>query len=130
MRKQVRGFLGVILAGRDRKMERSRFFMGVDDEGSEVWRKAEKGFMADAWPEAECPFCRCRHVGGIRCFLTQEEDRSFLTASVRPYSRALSLAREEEERALAASVLGEHEMGERDLDPSSFEGESLNGVFE
>ena len=47
------------------------------------------------------------HAGGIRCFLTDEDDDNYIRTFVRPYSKTLSQIRQKELTAVAEEVLGE-----------------------
>ena len=80
------------------------------------------------FPKKECPFCKCRHAGGIRCYLQSDEDSAFLTAFVRPFGKTLKEILKKKMLAKQGLALGAQGLG-LDFDPQRDE-EDLGGEFE
>mmetsp|Transcript_3505 Transcript_3505/g.7469 ORF Transcript_3505/g.7469 Transcript_3505/m.7469 type:complete len:589 (+) Transcript_3505:432-2198(+) len=102
IKKQIKGYVDLFFGGRSTQM------VGLKGSG-------------DFHPEKECPACKCRHAGGIRCYLSAEEDDIFLSVFVRPFGETLMAALRSKKVAKEGEALGLD--GESDL--SGDESESM-----
>jgi hypothetical protein len=113
-RRQIKAYVVLILGGRSIKRK------GL----SKIIPKEEPAHF----PKKECPFCKCRHAGGIRCYLQSDEDSAFLSAFVRPFGTTIKGILKAKMLAKQGLALGTQEIG-LEFDPQRDE-EALGGAFE
>jgi len=94
IKKQIKGYVAVFLGGRSTKT------VALKEGG-------------DHFPTKKCPACKCLHAGGIRCYLSSDEDDLFLSVFVRPFGKTLKAALLAKKAAKEGEALGfDHAEGE------------------
>lgn len=86
LKKKFRGYVSCWLSGRSTKTKSAGGPMGGLKD------LVEGDSPAFGEPAMKCPACRCRHAGGIRCYLTDAEDGLFLGSFLRcfPFGKTLN----------------------------------------